>query len=458
MLKLSEISNFSTPAFFTFLVLAFLIFWMTPKAYKQWTLLGLSYFFYSSYHLSHVFILIVTTLIDFSFGKIIYERKQAKKPIHLFVASCLSVNLGMLLFFKYTPFVLPTLLNLTLQSIMIPLGLSFFTLQSIGYILDISRGRLIPEKNLVTYALFVSFFPQIIAGPIEKAKDIIPQYSKNFDLKSIKWSMAFYLFSYGFFKKYIVADNIASILGPLEISEHSSLLLKYLSLIFFFIRIYCDFSGYTNMARGIALIFSIDLKENFNFPLFANSPQDFWERWHMSLGTWIKNYFYTPLLLFFANPYFAILVVFPVMGLWHGANSNFILWGLSWACLIILFKTLNLKKLSKINSLNIFLMFNISSLLMIFYKVKNFTELKQYFVFNAIHPVPVQEVLEQLTYTLPLLAAFIVIYEYILFKKNDHYFLLKTPFIVQLFFYLLLFFGYRFYSGVATEQIFYLQF
>lgn len=456
-MNITEITNFSTFSFMIYMICAFAIFWISPQKMKTIVLLVLSYVFYGSYHVSHLAILVVTTLLDFYFGQIIYKRRQEGRPFNFFVYVCLATNLGILFFFKYSSFVFPSLTNLTYQSILLPLGLSFFTLQSIGYVLDISRGKLIPETNLITYGVFVSFFPQIIAGPIERAKDILPQYKQSFSFTGIKWQMAFYLFSYGFFKKYIVADNIAYVLSLININENSSVIFKFSTLVFFFIRIYCDFSGYTFMARAIALLFKIDLNENFNFPLFAHSPQDFWDRWHMSLGRWIKNYFYTPMLLFFENSYAAILIVFPIMGLWHGANVNFILWGLSWALLIIFFKKLNFKKASKYHWAKIFFMFNISALLMVFYKANDFSELKTYLSPSSLMNVSGIDPFFQLN-SIIFLPAFIILYELILFKKDDQYYLLKKSFVLQIIFYFILIFGYRYYSGVAAQQVFYLQF
>ncbi len=454
-MNLTDITNFSTVSFLVFITIAFLIFWSVPQKFKTLWLLFASYAFYASYFIGHIGILLLTTLLDFYFGQIIHRRKLINKQIHFFVFTCVIANLSMLIYFKYRFFFFPSLAELSYQSILLPLGLSFFTLQSIGYILDISRGKLEPETSLVKYALFVSFFPQIIAGPIEKAQEIIPQYKKIFRFNSINWNLIIYLFAWGFFKKYIVADNLAVVLANIKIDSQSSLLLKHLSLVFFFIRIYCDFSGYTDMARAIAQLFTVNLRENFNFPLFANSPQDFWDRWHMSLGRWIKNYFYTPLLLAITNPYWAILIVFPVMGLWHGANINFLIWGFSWALIIIIFKLLKINKLSSLKYLNYFIMFNISSLLMVFFKAKNFVELKSYLYLDFSQVVSADLNTLLAVSFLPLI---VIIYELLLFILNDKYYLLKKSLMWQIIFYMFILFFYYSFSNVDSQQIFYLQF
>lgn len=452
-MNMQDFTNFSTFSFLIFLLVSLVIFWLLPQKLRQSFLLFVSYIFYSSYHFSHVLLLFFTTLIDFYLGQIIFRQLQEKKKITHYVFICLLANLGVLFFFKYQLF-------FSFKSLLFPLGISFFTLQSIGYILDISRGKLIPEKNFITYALFVSFFPQIIAGPIEKARDIIPQYKKTSFFKDINWSKVFYLFSYGFIKKYIVADNIAWVLSDISIRPESSYYLKYITLVFFFIRIYCDFSGYTNMAQAIALLFGLRLSENFNFPLFAKSPQDFWDRWHMSLGRWVKNYFFTPLLIFTSNPYLSLLIVFPIMGLWHGANPNFLLWGFSWGFLIIMIKkiqTFNLfKKIPRM--LQFFFMFNTSAILMVFYKARNFTELKNYFTFNPLRTHLSANDDFYLVSSIFFLPVFVLCYEFLLFIKNDYFYILKRSFVVKVSFYLFLVFLYRYFSGVAAEQVFYLQF
>ena len=452
-MNLSEIINFSSKNFLAFWLIGFIVFWIVPQNFKTKVLLALSYFFYSCFHLANLLVLGLTTLLDFYFAKIIYERRKEGKDIRPYVVACVVNNIAILIFFKYMGFSSFNFDN-TFSSIAVPLGISFFTLQSIGYILDVARGKQEPERNFITYALFVSFFPQIIAGPIERASEILPQYKKYFNIKEINWSLVLYLFSYGFMKKYLIADNIADVLDKTPIDGNANFGIRYLTLVLFFLRIYCDFSGYTDMARGIAHVFTINLKENFNFPLFATSPQDFWDRWHMSLGRWVKNYFYVPVLVLVSNPFIAIAIIFPVMGLWHGPNINFFFWGSAWAMLIILLKKLNIKLFFSSYYLSMFLMFNISSILMIFYKVRNFNELTNYFQAFSYGKIEVAENLLAVS----MLALAMMLFEFVLFLKNDKYYIVGKNYYVQLIFYMTLIFAYRHFAGIAAQQVFYLQF
>lgn len=454
MLNFNTITQFSSPSFFLFIGLAFCLFWSAPSKARQFILLVLSYLFYASYQYLHVTILLLTTLIDFWFAQVIHKRRTENKSNVLFVFTCLSTNLGLLFYFKYGHMLNMVFTDFSTEKFLLPLGLSFFTLQSVGYILDVSRGKAEPEKNFVTYALFVSFFPQIIAGPIERAGEMIPQFRQKFSLKNVQWKIVCYLFFYGWFKKYIVADNLAFVLNQVPVKEDSSFFLKQLTLIFFFIRIYADFSGYTDMARAIAGIFSINLSQNFHFPLFAKSPQDFWDRWHMSLGRWIRNYFYLPLLIRFTNPYWAILIVFPVMGMWHGANVNFFYWGLCWAFVILISKFT--KKLKLHSALSTLLMFNLTAFLMLFYKVNDFQELGNYLSVAGSSVLMTDHL--NLLLRFSFLPLFIIIYEFYLYRKNDYVHLLKDTIYHQMAFVICIVFLGLLFSGVASQQVFYLQY
>lgn len=456
-MNISDITQFSTLSFFIFLIISFSFFWISRQEYRSKILLAISYLFYASYHPLHVFILAGTTLIDFHFAQLIHSRRQNKASTKALVLVCLLTNLVPLCYFKFSSLILNSIFFLNLPQFLLPLGLSFFTLQSIGYILDVNRGKTEPEKDLLRYALFVSFFPQIIAGPIEKSSEIIPQLKQRFDIRKIEWRVVVYLFSFGYFKKYIIADNIAFILKNIPIAPSEVLPIKYLSLCFFFIRIYCDFSGYTSMAKAIALCFQIRLTDNFNFPLFAKSPQDFWERWHMSLGRWIRNYFYLPLLIRTNNPYLTVMLVFPIMGLWHGANLNYLIWGIAWGLVIILSK-MNERLLARLNKwISIIITFNIASLLMVFYKAENFESLRNYY---SIFPLRLTFESEYFGLLIPLSALTIpiVVYELVLFIKQDELFIAKKSYAWLIIFYCILAWFTLSFSNSQTQQVFYLQF
>lgn len=340
------------------------------------------------------------------------------------------------------------------EKIIFPLDLSFFTLQSIGYVLDVSRNRIQPEKNFVTYALFVSFFPQIIAGPIERASDILPQYKERFRFRNIQWEKTIYLFTYGFFKKFIVADNLAMVTENIQIHSSSPLLVKYLTLVYFFLRIYCDFSGYTDMARGIALLFGVQLTENFRFPLFAESPSDFWKRWHISLGRWINNYFYLPLLSILRNPYFALVIIFIVMELWHGPHVKFVYWGLIWGIVGVLVKLIPLPHPGRI--LSTILTFNLAVILAAFNKSESLQVVGEHLSLHMNFFSDSSDL--HLLRSCALLPVSVILYELYLFKYDDYCLILSRNVYVKVAFYTTIGFMSLFFLGVATQQIFYLQY
>jgi len=226
------------------------------------------------------------------------------------------------LHWNYSPYLL---------SVVLPLGLSFHVFQSLSYVIEVYRKNYSPEKNYITYALYVMFFPQLVAGPIERPAHLLPQLSANHDFDSVKARKGLERMLWGFFKKMVIADQIAQIINPLFANlqvQHGPVLI--LMAILFTYQLYCDFSGYTDIAIGAAMMLGVDLRENFNRPFSATSFMDFWRRWHMSLSTWFRDYVYISLggtrvskIKWIRN----ILVTFLLSGFWHGANWTFIAWG-----------------------------------------------------------------------------------------------------------------------------------
>jgi D-alanyl-lipoteichoic acid acyltransferase DltB (MBOAT superfamily) len=260
-------------------------------------------------------------------------------------------NLGLLAVFKYynffvenaavlverwhVPLVLPVL------RIALPVGISFYTFQSIGYVVDVYRGRVQACRNLRDYVLFVAFFPQLVAGPIQRAGDFLPQILRPRSLTPDGAFRALLLLLWGFFQKLVIADNVALIANKVFALQAPSFPILWVGVIAFGIQIYADFSGYTDIARASARLMGFELSRNFNHPYLADSPSDFWRRWHMSLSTWIRDYIYIPLggsRGSRAREIVNLFIVFFLTGLWHGASWNFIVWGLYYAVLTVLYR------------------------------------------------------------------------------------------------------------------------
>ena len=322
------------------------------RQFQHLFLLSASFFFfyYSSNYL--LILLISSILLDFYLGKQIWktESQQQKK---ILLALSLAGNLALLGFFKYADFailqfnILGQELNLNpdipFLDLALPIGISFYTFQTITYTVDIYRGKLSPSKTLREFALFVSFFPQLVAGPIVRASEFLPQlrakiqqYETGTRLRQIvienpNLRLGITVMAFGFFKKIFIADNLILLTEhPVPEPELESFMV-IIRTIAFGIRIYCDFSGYTDIAIGAAMILGFKLPVNFNKPYFATSPSDFWRRWHISLSSWLRDYLYIPLGGNRKSPsitYLNLIIVMFLGGLWHGASWNFVIWGL----------------------------------------------------------------------------------------------------------------------------------
>ena len=326
---------FNSLAYALFLPCVFILYWVLPHKVRWPLLLVASYYFYMSWNAAYVVLIASTTLVSWlcALGM---EKADSKKKKKCCVAAALLVSLGILYVFKYYNFSLDLLEALGLPKIprlevLLPVGISFYTFQTLSYVIDVYRGKVKAERNLGIYATFVSFFPQLVAGPIERSGNLLPQITspKRFDEKNAAYGLRLIL--WGLYKKMVIADNLAvfvdRVYGNVEAFTGFSLLL---AVLFFPFQIYCDFSGYSDIARGSAKLLGIDLTENFKSPYFSCGIREFWSRWHISLSTWFRDYVYIPLggnrrskLRTVLNN----LVTFLVSGLWHGANITFLVWG-----------------------------------------------------------------------------------------------------------------------------------
>ena len=335
-----------------FIVFLTLIQVIKNRKFQHVFLLLASYFFfyYTSNYL--IILLIFTTIWDFYFGNMLYSSKSQRTK-KLILAVSLAGNLGLLGFFKYADFAIAQFnflgnqFNLNTQipmlNLALPIAISFYTFHSITYTVGIYRGQLTPVKSFTEYAIFVAFFPQLVAGPILRAKEFLPQLREKMDslkvgtrlrqivINETNLKIGITMMVLGFFKKMFFADNIAPLVNevftyPMGLDSFTIIL----GTIAFGLQIYCDFSGYTDIALGAALIMGFKIPVNFNKPYFATSPTDFWRRWHISLSTWLRDYLYIPLggnKKSKPRTYLNLFIVMLLGGLWHGASLNFIIWG-----------------------------------------------------------------------------------------------------------------------------------
>lgn len=304
-------------------------------------LLVSSYFFYMSWNPSFIIILIFTTLLDYTIGRLMQKTSSLNKRKFLVFLSVIS-NLGLLAFFKYTNFFLNSVNEILLLlgncnykisnvNIPLPVGISFFTFKSMSYTIDVYRRNLEAERSLLKFSTFVGFFPELVAGPIVRAAEILPQFNRFLNPSPTKFSKGLKQFILGFFKKLLIADTICSFSD--NVFAHVNIITPYESWIgalAYSIQIYCDFSGYTDMAIGIAKMMDYDFPENFNLPYISKDITEFWRRWHMSLSFWFRDYLYIPLggnRVSVLRNCINLLIVFLISGLWHGANWTFVFWG-----------------------------------------------------------------------------------------------------------------------------------
>ncbi|MDN3643381.1 MBOAT family O-acyltransferase [Lutimonas halocynthiae] len=373
---------FNSIDFAIFLPIVFILYWIiSSKNLKlQNTLIvASSYFFYGWWDWRFLTLILFSTIVDFIVGKQIYKEKdEFKKKIFLWIS--ISVNLGFLGFFKYYNFFLSSFgelftffgipMNAERLNIILPVGISFYTFQTLSYTIDIYKEKLKPTNDFVAFSAFVSFFPQLVAGPIERAVDLLPQFSKQRTFSYEDMSKGLKMMLWGFFMKIVVADRLSlyvdEVYGNIDI--HSSLSLVVATL-FFSIQIYCDFAGYSLIAIGLAKLFGFDLMENFHRPYLATTFKDFWSRWHISLSTWFRDYLYIPLggnRNGVARTNYNLLITFIISGLWHGANLTFIIWGFLHGLFLVIEKTFN--KISFPNMLKIVLVFVFTNFAWIFFR------------------------------------------------------------------------------------------
>ncbi len=331
---------FNSIAFIIFFPIVIFLYFLTPYKYRWILLLAASYYFYMCWKAEYIILILLSTIVDYFVSlkmASLPEKKQRRKWLYL----SLLCNLGLLFTFKYFNFFSDSV-NLFLQNfnifyepfylnVLLPVGISFYTFQTLSYTIDVYNEKVEPERHFGYFALYVSFFPQLVAGPIERPAHLLPQFRQKFDFDYERVVTGLKMMAWGFFMKLVIADNAALVVDMVFNSPEKYKGLQIILATFFFsFQIFCDFAGYSIIAIGAAKVMGYDLMLNFRRPYFATSIREFWQRWHISLSTWFRDYVYIPLggnRVVKWRWYYNLFVTFVVSGLWHGANWTFVIWG-----------------------------------------------------------------------------------------------------------------------------------
>ena len=355
---------FNSFSFLVFFPIVTILYFLLPHKYRWIHLLIASCVFYMAFVPIYIFILIFTIIIDYIAG-IVIENAQSKKR-KLFLSLSICANIGVLAFFKYYNFFVDNVNNffhslhittnsIPFLSILLPVGLSFHTFQAMSYTIEVYRGNQKAERHFGIYALYVMFYPQLVAGPIERPQNLLHQFREEHKFSSQNLLDGLRLMLWGFFKKLVIADRLALYVNSVyNFPADYHYLNLVIATVFFAIQIYCDFSGYSDIAIGAAKTMGFHLMTNFNRPYFSKNIQEFWKRWHISLSTWFRDYLYISLggnRVTIRRLYFNVAVVFLISGFWHGANWTYIIWGALHAFYILLYMYLK-KNIIKHSSRN----------------------------------------------------------------------------------------------------------
>lgn len=332
---------FNSLHYFVFFPLVVMLYYLIPSRFRWMFLLAASYYFYMSWEIRYVLLILLTTTVDYTVARLMVLQTKRRNRLLLLWTS-LTVNLGLLFFFKYFNFISDSIQLIFNQfnifynkpefQVLLPVGISFYTFQTLSYTLEVYQGKQKPEKHFGYFALYIVYFPQLVAGPIERFSRLAPQLKTHhyFSWDHVKNGLRLILF--GLFIKMVIADNLAPLVNQVYENPQSYHSLSVMMAMFFYsFQIYSDFFGYSIIAVGSSLVMGIKIMDNFKTPYLAKNIAEFWNRWHISLSTWFKDYLFIPLggsrvkiPRFFIN----ILLVFGVSGLWHGANWTFVIWGL----------------------------------------------------------------------------------------------------------------------------------
>ena len=381
---------FTSLTFLLFFPIVCAVYYCLPKVtWRVWFLLTASYLFYINLDPWCSLILLFSTIATYAGARLIgTQKKQSGKKKWLW--GIIAINILILVFFKYTNFVLSSLLNIFTTSegtfrgldIILPVGISFYIFKAVSYIADVYKEKIEPEKDFAAFALYVAFFPQLLAGPIERAGHIIPQFKKKYDFDGCNVTKGLKMMLWGYFMKLVFADRaviyVDTIYGNLYAHNGTSILL---AAVLYSFQIYCDFAGYSLLSIGVAKAMGYDVMQNFNRPYLAKSITELWKRWHISLTKWLTDYVYIPLggsRCSKCKTYRNIMVTFLVSGLWHGASWNFVIWGMIHGLIQIIEKALGLARNKPKNVImvagRILFTFFVATFAWLFFRLPDFSE------------------------------------------------------------------------------------
>lgn len=402
--------NFNSLSFLLFFVIVYTLYLFFNHKWQNRLLLAASYFFYGSWNWKFLSLIILSTVVDYFVGlKLGRTQDHKKRKQLLFLSMC--VNLGILAVFKYFNFFSDSLMtilseigistNWTTLNIILPVGISFYTFQTMSYTIDIYKKELEATENFFDFALFVSFFPQLVAGPIERAKCLLPNVLNKRIITYDLISRGLFLILIGLFKKIVIADGVApSVNAVFNSTGNVGALDIILATYLFALQIYCDFSGYSDIARGVSKMMGFELMTNFKMPYFSKSPSEFWNRWHISLSSWLRDYLYIPLggnKKGTVNTYKNLMITMLLGGLWHGAAWNFVLWGLYQGIILILYRLIRLDKIYKkipdkiLNTVKIVFFFQVTCYGWLLFRANSFLQIADYtatlFSFDSLETI-----------------------------------------------------------------------
>ena len=401
---------------FLYLPAVILIYYVTPCRYRNLFLFVVNLIFYGWGEPVFVLLMLFSTLVDYTHGYFINKYRQDKKVAKRFLVSAVVINLGLLGFFKYAGFLTETLnvlpfLDIAPLEIPLPIGISFYTFQTMSSSIDVYRGDAPVQKNIIAFGTYVTLFPQLIAGPIVRYKDVAEQLDHRKETLA-DFTNGVKLFMVGLAKKVLLANQMGLLWDQLRgTSQENGVLGSWIGICAYAFQIYFDFSGYSDMARGLGNMFGFEFLKNFDYPYISKTITEFWRRWHISLGTWFREYVYIPLggnRKGTRRMIINLLIVWFLTGLWHGASVNFILWGLYFGVILIIEKLFLMKYLQKLPAAlqHIYSLFLIVIGWVIFY-FEDMQAMGQFFIdlFNPAGGVIGQEALVLVWSYLPLLAA-----------------------------------------------------
>ncbi len=433
---------FDSLPFFVFMAALYPLWRALPLGIGRWLLLAASLVFYGWWSLGFLGLLLATTTLDWVLTRAMDDAPNRRRKA-LLTASIVS-NLGTLAVFKYLGFfggqvnaaagwlghgeVVP------MFQLVLPVGISFYTFQAIGYAVDVYRRELPPVRNYFDFLLFITFFPHMVAGPIQRSALLLPQLKPMRRPTAEQLSSAAWLLVWGYFKKEVVADNLAPVVGAAFESAHPSGLSVVVAAYAFTWQIYCDFSGYSDIARGLGKLFGVELLENFQRPFFAESPQELWRRWHVSLSQWLRDYLYVPLGGNRTNRDRNLLVTMLLGGLWHGANWTYVLWGAWHGVALVLGR--RLPRLPGPAWVRRLAMFHLTMLGFVLFRAKSLTQLAELGRTLAVGLTPAAGDLARLR-LLAWLALPILVVEALQERAGDTFVTLRAPRPVQIVLYVL---------------------